>query len=569
MGNVDLNLDMNGSGKRLRASGRGLRVPQFSGHWYSGRAARLCALEGGLVSLAIWTTGRHASSGRALTALIAAAACVPAALYLADLYDPQVMRNDRNRGSATVRALGFAALCAAIIGLFGGGDIPRGALLWTFGVASLGVLLARAALIARADEEGHSRVLVVGTGKRANEIARLIRVDAFGEYQVAGILDPRLDLALPEQSQPRRAVGGSRERDEPLVAAPPSMVAVANDAPPATEVALAPSPSVVAATQLIVKPPPAPVEAPGAPLPAPLRTESSAAETGPLASVVALPSAAAQSLAVPARSLPEVVRQLRADTVVIATDEQAEPLPVDELIRLRLDGVTVLPAQRFAERVLRRVPLSLLRATDLAIGDGLTSPVRATAKRLFDLFTRSIPLVCASPVLAFLAVLIKVESEGPVFYSQERAGRGGKPYRVHKLRTMRKDTEKLSGPVWASQKDPRVTRIGTFLRKTRLDEIPQVFAVFRGDMSFVGPRPERPFFVNQLKTQIPFFGLREAVKPGITGWAQIRYPYGSSVEDAKNKLEYDLYYALHQSLFLDLAICFHTAKTVLFGRGAR
>ncbi|MFL5390907.1 MAG: hypothetical protein ACJ79C_19405, partial [Myxococcales bacterium] len=159
MGNVDLNLDMNGSGKRLRASRRGLRVPQFSGHWYSGRAARLCAIEGGLVSLAIWTTGRHASSGRALTALIAAAACVPAALYLADLYDPQVMRNDRNRGSATVRALGFAALCAAIIGLFGGGDIPRGALLWTFGVASLGVLLARAALIARADEEGHSRVL--------------------------------------------------------------------------------------------------------------------------------------------------------------------------------------------------------------------------------------------------------------------------------------------------------------------------------------------------------------------------------------------------------------------------
>src|SRR3954466_15701449 len=135
MVNVDLNLDMNGSGKRLRASGRGLRVPQFSGHWYSGRAARLCAIEGGLVSLAIWTTGRHASSGRALTALIAAAACVPAALYLADLYDPQVMRNDRNRGSATVRALGFAALCAAIIGLFGGGDIPRGALLCTFGGA--------------------------------------------------------------------------------------------------------------------------------------------------------------------------------------------------------------------------------------------------------------------------------------------------------------------------------------------------------------------------------------------------------------------------------------------------
>jgi lipopolysaccharide/colanic/teichoic acid biosynthesis glycosyltransferase len=549
-------------------------MPQFSGHWYSGRAARLCAIEGGLVTLALWTTGRHASTGRGLTALIAAAACVPAALYLADLYDPQVMRNDRNRGSATLRALGFAALCAAIIGLFGGGNLPRGALLWTFGVASLGVLLARAALVARADEEGHSRVLVVGAGRRANEIARLIRLDAFGEHQVAGVLDPRLDLAAPQSEHTLRAAasGGLAESESPLVAAPPPMVvAAANDAPPANEVALAPAPTVVSGSQLIVKPASASVEASVAALPAPMRLEAPAgAESGPLAPVVQLSSAAAaQTLAVPARSLPEVVRQLRVDTVVIATEEQSEPLPVDELIRLRLDGVTVLPAQRFAERVLRRVPLSLVRATDLAIGEGLTSPVRAAAKRLFDLFMSSILLVCAAPLLALLAVLIKLESEGPVFYSQERTGRGGNPYRVHKLRTMRKDAESLSGPVWASQKDPRVTRIGAFLRKTRLDEIPQVFAVFRGDMSFVGPRPERPFFVNQLKAQIPFFGLREAVKPGITGWAQIRYPYGSSVDDAKNKLEYDLYYALHQSLFLDLAICFHTAKTVIFGRGAR
>jgi exopolysaccharide biosynthesis polyprenyl glycosylphosphotransferase len=236
---------------------------------------------------------------------------------------------------------------------------------------------------------------------------------------------------------------------------------------------------------------------------------------------------------------------------------------------LRLDGVTVLPAQRFAERVLRRVPISLLRPSDLAIGEGLISPLRSAAKRLFDLTMSGLLLICAAPLLGVLAIAIKLDSEGPVFYWQERLGRGGKPYRIHKLRTMRKDAEKLSGPVWASQKDPRVTRLGAFLRKTRLDEIPQVFAVFRGDMSFVGPRPERPFFVQQLKAQIPFFGLREAVKPGITGWAQIRFPYGSSVEDSRAKLEYDLYYVQHQSLFLDLAICFHTVKTVLFGRGAR
>ena len=190
-------------------------------------------------------------------------------------------------------------------------------------------------------------------------------------------------------------------------------------------------------------------------------------------------------------------------------------------------------------------------------------------KRLFDLTMSSILLVCAAPLLAALAILIKLDSQGPVFYVQERTGRGGKPYRVRKLRTMHVDAEKVSGPVWARQSDPRVTRVGAFLRKTRLDEIPQVFAVFRGDMSFVGPRPERPFFVQQIKQQIPFFGLREAVKPGITGWAQIRYQYGSSIEDAKSKLEYDLYYVEHRSLFLDLAICFHTAKIVLFGRGAR
>ena len=293
-------------------------------------------------------------------------------------------------------------------------------------------------------------------------------------------------------------------------------------------------------------------------------------ESKPLAPVVSLSKVGGhEGLAVTAHTLSEAVRELRVDTVVLASDERRARLPVEELIRMRLAGVTVLPAQRFAERVLRRIPLSLVRPSDLAIGEGLTSPVRSAMKRIFDLTMSGILLLCASPVLLLLAALIKLDSEGPVFYWQERVGRAGKPYRVHKLRTMKKDAEKLSGPVWAQQKDPRITRLGSFLRKTRLDEIPQVFAVFNGDMSFVGPRPERPFFVQQLKTQIPFFGLREAVKPGITGWAQIRYPYGATVEDSKNKLEYDLYYVQHQSLFLDLAICFHTVKTVLFGRGAR
>jgi exopolysaccharide biosynthesis polyprenyl glycosylphosphotransferase len=325
---------------------------------------------------------------------------------------------------------------------------------------------------------------------------------------------------------------------------------------------------VVPSSQLIVGPSGAPAQISGPVAEANVAAGVVAIDETPGANVVSLPTAP-HAMVVTARSLADAVREMRVDTVVIASDERRARLPVEELIRLRHCGVTVLPAQRFAERVLRRIPLLLLRPSDLAIGEGLTSPLRAATKRVFDLVMSSILLICAAPVLLLLAALIKLESDGPVFYWQERVGRGGKTYRLHKLRTMRQDAEELSGPVWAKARDPRVTRIGALLRKTRLDEIPQVFAVFRGDMSFVGPRPERPFFVQQLKTQIPFFGLREAVKPGITGWAQIRYPYGATIEDARNKLEYDLYYVQHQSTFLDLTICFHTVKTVLFGRGAR
>ncbi len=546
-------------------------MPQFAGHWYSGRAARLVLIETVLVGLALFVAGRHVHGARQIAALIAAAGCVPAALYLADLYDPQVMRNDRSRGAGALKALGFAALAAAIFGVLGGG-LPRGVLIDTIGIASVGVLLARAALVARFDERGHNRVLIIGAGKRAQEIARLIRTEAYGEYEVAATLDPMQDLALPQtEDQVMSAVGNARGT---LIeqGIGPQLVAVEDNKH--ETVAMAPSPQVVPGAQLIVGPGNAsPMLLQGlaaeASVHAGQRTQLIASiEQMPLAQVMQLPHAA-QTVVVPARTLGSAVLELRADTVVIASDERRMRMPVEELIRLRLSGTSVFPAQRFAERVLRRVPLSLVRPSDFAIGQGLTSPLSSAVKRVFDLLMSGILLLLASPVVALLAALIKLESKGPVFYSQDRCGRGGKLYKIHKLRTMKQDAEKLSGPVWAAQKDPRITRLGGFLRKTRLDEIPQVFAVFRGDMSFVGPRPERPFFVSQLKQSIPFFGLREAVKPGITGWAQIRYPYGATVEDSKNKLEYDLYYVEHQSLFLDLAICFHTVKTVLFGRGAR
>src|SRR5436305_3114785 len=196
-------------------------MPQFSGHWYSGRAARLVFVEAALVGSALWISGHQARGWRELAALVAAAACVPAALYLADLYDPQVMRNDRTRGANVLKALGFAALAAAIFGLLGGGALPRGALIDTFGVATLGVLLARAALVARLDERGHNRVLVIGAGQRAAEIERIIRTEAYGEYEVAGKLDPTMDLSEPQQvaagggGEVIQAIGAMREMRAP------------------------------------------------------------------------------------------------------------------------------------------------------------------------------------------------------------------------------------------------------------------------------------------------------------------------------------------------------------------
>src|SRR5256714_3108215 len=337
-------------------------MPQFSGHWYSGRAARLVFVEAALVGMALWINGQNARGWRARPARVAAAACVRAALSLADLYDPQVMRNDRTRGSGVLKALGFAALAAAIFGLLGG-TLPRGALIYTLGVASVGVLLARAALVARLDERGHNRVLVIGAGQRAAEIERIIRCEAYGEHEIAGTLDPSVDLSEPQQM----AAGAG----EVVTAAGPLLE---QDGPEGNEVALAPAPEVVPASQLIVGPGGAPQQIQG-----PVAEAKVAAlrrvEEKPLATVVPLPTHPSPVIAVIARTLSDVVRDLKVDTVVIASEERRSRLPIEEFIRLRLCGVTVLPAQRFAERVLRRVPVALVRPNGPALGDRLDPPL--------------------------------------------------------------------------------------------------------------------------------------------------------------------------------------------------
>nr|WP_211194639.1 sugar transferase [Pyxidicoccus fallax] len=267
--------------------------------------------------------------------------------------------------------------------------------------------------------------------------------------------------------------------------------------------------------------------------------------------------------------LEQLASRLNASYVVQAADDMRGANWVESLLSCRLQGRRVYEAAGFCERVLRRIPVQFLRASDFAFADELTvSPLRRALKRAFDILVASVLLMLAAPFLLVVAVAIKLDSRGPIFYRQERTGLAGRSFHLWKFRSMRTDAEK-NGAVWARANDDRVTRVGRFIRRTRIDEIPQVFNVLMGEMSFVGPRPERPVFVEQLKQQIPFYGLREAVKPGLTGWAQIRYPYGASVEDARNKLEFDLYYVKNGSLFLDVGIIFHTVRHVLLGRGAR
>ena len=268
-------------------------------------------------------------------------------------------------------------------------------------------------------------------------------------------------------------------------------------------------------------------------------------------------------------SLLEVARRARAEAVILATEPGQERATAEELARCRFSGVRVFGAAQYCERILRRIPVHVLDGVQFATADELTQGLlRRASKRAFDIAVAGTLLVLTAPLMAVLVVLIRLDSRGPAFYRQDRVGRNGKEYALWKLRSMRIDAEK-NGAVWACANDDRVTRVGRFIRRTRMDEIPQVLNVLRGDMSFVGPRPERRVFIEIISRDVPYYSLREGVKPGITGWAQIRYPYGASVEDGRNKLEFDLYYVKNGSLFLDVAIIFHTVRHVLLGRGAR
>ena len=268
--------------------------------------------------------------------------------------------------------------------------------------------------------------------------------------------------------------------------------------------------------------------------------------------------------------LPALVRRLGVQEIVVAPDERRGGLPMEEILACAQRGVSVVNLPMFFEREAGMIKLEVVDPSSLVFSGGFDhSFVRRLSKRAFDLGAALVLLLVGWPAMLLVALAVRLEGGGPVLYRQVRVGEGGHSFELVKFRSMRTDAEKDGVAQWATQHDDRTTRVGRFIRKTRLDELPQLFNVLAGDMSFVGPRPERPQFVDQFNDEIRYYSVRHSVKPGLTGWAQLRYPYGASADDAREKLKFDLFYVKNHGLLFDFMILLQTVEVVLFGRGAR
>ena len=412
-------------------------------------------------------------------AALAAAFCL-GAFYLYDLYDFVVMHDRSELVLRLIQALGLAWVALALVFYFA----PQAML--GRGVSLISLPLALAFMVAwRISIHwllGHpnvgERILIVGTGDSALEIAREVLERRDAGYRIVGFVDNRPELVGESLINPR---------------------------------------------------------------------------------VVGLTS-----------ELPEVVRREDVDRIIVAMGERRGQFPTSQLLDLSLGGaVAIEEGASFYERVTGRVHLEMLRPSWLIFsGRGRQARLSGVARALMHRGVALIGGIVSLPIALLTALLIKLESPGPVLYRQERVGKNGRPFTIMKFRSMRPDAEK-DGPVWAQTSDDRTTRVGRVIRQIRVDEIPQFWNILKGEMNFVGPRPERPHFVKQLAEEIPFYEQRHLIPPGLTGWAQIKYPYGASIEDARQKLQYDLYYIKNQSLVLDAMILFETVKTILFGRGGR
>lgn len=359
------------------------------------------------------------------------------------------------------------------------------------------------------------RALILGTGSTARELAREMIERSDSGYEVVGLLSTSDDPSrAPRDRSPKLAVVGG-------------------------EVASAPLPS--------------PYERP--------ISERDLALTDPL--VLSPLDIEASS-----EQLHALVQENHIDVIVVALSDRRKHLPTDALLLCRLDGTAVSEQEALYEQITGKIAVTALRPSYLIFNQGFRQhPWKELLKRSVDIVLSLVILLFTWPFMIATAIAVKQDSPGGAIFSQERVGKNGKPFTLLKFRSMRSDAEKASGPVWASEDDPRITRIGRFIRKTRLDELPQIFNVLSGSMSLIGPRPERPHFVEDLSRQIPYFNQRHIMKPGLTGWAQINYPYGNTVEDSVQKLQYDLFYIKNQSFLFDLSILFNTIKTVLLRQG--
>ena len=271
----------------------------------------------------------------------------------------------------------------------------------------------------------------------------------------------------------------------------------------------------------------------------------------------------------PNGTLRELADRFAADEIVVALDDRRKGIPIHEILDCKMHGIQIFEEATFLERQLGKIRLDALRPSAMIFADGFGVVLRQTEKRIIDVALASFLLLLALPLIAVTALAIALESSGPVLYRQRRVGLRGEAFEVLKFRSMKQDAEVEGQPVWARRDDDRITKVGQIIRKFRIDELPQLLNVLKGEMSFVGPRPERPEFVAELAQAIPYYDLRHHVKPGITGWAQVSYPYGSSINDSREKLQYDLYYLKNYSLFLDLNILLQTVQVILWGKGAR
>jgi sugar transferase (PEP-CTERM system associated) len=266
----------------------------------------------------------------------------------------------------------------------------------------------------------------------------------------------------------------------------------------------------------------------------------------------------------------ELGKSLNIGKIVVSFKEKRCAMPTDELLRCRVDGINVVEGNSFYEMLTGKLLVESINPSWLIFSNGFQkSRMRRFIKRSSDVVLAAVLLIFLSPLFLLAAIAIKLNSPGPVFFSQERVGEGHKVFRVHKFRSMVQDAEKQSGPVWAQENDPRITKTGRVLRRLRIDELPQLWNVLKGEMSFVGPRPERPMFVEELEKLVRYYRERFAVKPGITGWAQVNYGYGASVRDAVEKLNYDLFYIKNMSILMDMMVILRTIKILLFGYGVR